>query len=103
MTKFCVFLRIFEEPKSKKAKKKEKNVEEAKASTSATEPEVKTKKKEEKSAGVEKKANGLEIQDLRVGTGPEAKLGKPVISGKKKRFFFNLNFVFRSAFITQVD
>jgi FKBP-type peptidyl-prolyl cis-trans isomerase len=40
---------------------------------------VKTEKKEEKSSGVEKKPNGLEIQDLRVGTGPEAKLGKPVI------------------------
>ncbi len=33
-----------------------------------------------------KKSNALEIKDIRVGSGPEAKLGKNVDSSKK--FFF---------------
>ncbi|CAF5220175.1 unnamed protein product, partial [Rotaria magnacalcarata] len=83
---------IKNEPESKKLKKNKKNKEEPTPSTTAaSNKESKKAKKAETTATTssndkqasstnvdEKKSNSLEINDIRVGNGPEAKFGKNV-------------------------
>ncbi|CAM2714327.1 unnamed protein product [Rotaria socialis] len=79
------------EPESKKLKKSKKNKEEPTPSTTTANKESKKGKKTEATATTssndkqasstnvdEKKSNSLEINDIRVGNGPEAKFGKNV-------------------------